>query len=276
MNEEFEIYCNGIIDMFVPRTLRHHQSLPVWYTSDTSNLLKLVETRRRLYQSKPTSYRKQKLFEMQKLLLEEADCDKSEYQYKLFSSGKTNFLFKHFISMNKNVDIPEVLRFGTVEAETMQQKANLLSEYFQSVYSQPRKISTRQTSEVTEGLVTNFSVSKQLIRSILEETDETKSKGPDGIPPIFFRKLAEPMRCAFNTLFRTVKRLKAIPEDWKTGTISPIHKRGSKNAVENYRPVTLLNFASKTIERYVNVPLYNHLATLVSNCQHGFIKNRSV
>ena len=124
--------------------------------------------------------------------------------------------------------------------------------------------------------MTDFSVSQRLIRSILEETDETKSRGPDGIPPIFFKKLAEPMSCAFNTLFRTVKRLKAIPEDWKTGAISPIHKKGSKNAVENFRHVTLLNFASKTLERCMNVPLYNHLATLVSNCQHGIIKNRSV
>ena len=121
--------------------------------------------------------------------------------------------------------------------------------------------------------MTIFSLSKRLFRSILEETDETKSRGPDGIPEIFFKKLAEPMSCASNTLFRTVKRLTAIPEDWKTGAISPIHKKGSKNAVENYRPVTLLNFASKTLERCMNVPLYSHLATLVSNCQHGFIKN---
>ena len=159
MNKEFEIYCNGIIDMFLPRRTRHRQSLPVWYTSDTANLLKRVETQRRLYQSKPTSYRKQKLSEMEKLLLEEAERNKSEYQYKVFSSRRTNFLFKHFKSMNKNAGIPEVLRFGTVEAKTMQQKANLLNEYFQSVYSQPCKVSTRQTSEVTEGLVTNFSVS---------------------------------------------------------------------------------------------------------------------
>ena len=53
--------------------------------------------------------------------------------------------------MNKNADIPEVLRFGTVEAKTMNQKANLSNEYFQSVYPEPCKISTRQTSEVTEG-----------------------------------------------------------------------------------------------------------------------------
>ena len=269
-------YSYGIIDMFVPQTTRHRQSLPLWYTSNTSNLLKRVETQRRLFKSKPTSYRKQKLSEMEKLLLEKAERDKLEYQYKLFSSRKMNFLLKQFKSMNKNADIPEVLRFGTVEAKTIQQKANLLNEYFQSVYSQPCKISTRQTSEVTEGLVTVFSVSKRIIRSILDETDETKSSGPDGIPPIFFKKLAEPMSCAFNTLFETVKRLKAIPEDWKTGVISPIHKKGSKNAVENNRLITLLNFASKTLERCMNVPLYNHLATLVSNCQHGFIKNRSV
>ena len=241
--------------MFVPRRTRHRQSLPVWCTSDTSNMLKRVETQKRLYQSKPTSYRKQKLSEMEKLLLEEAERNKSEYQYKLFSSRKRNFLFTHFKTMNESADIPEVLRFGTVEAETMQQKANLLNEYIQSVFSQPCKISTRQTSEVTERLVTNFSVSKRLIGSILEETDETKSRGPDGIPPIFLKKLAEPLSCAFNTLFRTVKRLKAIPEDWKTGAISPIHKKGSKNVVENYRPVTLLKFASETLERCMNVPL---------------------
>ena len=124
--------------------------------------------------------------------------------------------------------------------------------------------------------MTNFSVSKRLITSILEETDETKLRGPDGIPPSFFKKLAEPMSCAFNTLFKTVKRLNAIPQEWKTGAISPIHTKANKNAVENYRPVTLLNFASKILERCMNVPLYNHLATLVSKCQHGFTKNRSV
>ena len=101
MNKEFEIYCNGIIDMFAPRRTRQRQSLQVWYTSDTSNLLKRVQTQRRLYQSKPTSYRKQKLSEMEKLLLEEAERDKSEYQYELFSSRKTNFFFKHFKSMKK-------------------------------------------------------------------------------------------------------------------------------------------------------------------------------
>ena len=65
--------------------------------------------------------------EKEKLPLEEAERDKSQYHYKLFSSRETNFLFKHFKSMNKNADIPEVLGFGTVEAKTMQQKANLSS-----------------------------------------------------------------------------------------------------------------------------------------------------
>ena len=160
MNKELKIYCSGIIDKFVPRRTIHRQSPPVWCTSDTSHLLKRVETQRRLYQSKLTSYRKQELSEMEKLLLEEAERDKSQYQYKLFSSRKTTFIFKHFKSMNKNADIPEIFRFGTVEAKTMQQKANHLNEFFQSVYSQPCKISTRQTSEVTEGLMTNFPVAK--------------------------------------------------------------------------------------------------------------------
>ena len=69
MNIEYNEYCNSIIDQIVTRT-EHRQSLPIWYSSTTSNLLKRLQTQREQYKAKPTSYRKQKLMELEKTLLE--------------------------------------------------------------------------------------------------------------------------------------------------------------------------------------------------------------
>ena len=51
--------------------------------------------------------------------------------------------------------------------------------------------------------------------------------------------------------------------------------RESKESVENYRPISLLPIISKALERCVYQRFYGHVAHLVSERQHGFLRNRS-
>ena len=179
--------------------------------------------------------------------------------------------------MNKT-SIPDELRLGEKTATNMQEKVELFNEYFQSVYTpeNPTKFELPSLSQSCEPILTNFSISKKIIRRILVETDVTKSRGPEGIPPVFFKELAEPMSQALHIIFKAIKRRRTIPDEWKVGAVSPIHKKGDKHLIENYRPVTLLNFASKVLERCMNEPLNNHFMNFVTESQHGFIKNKSV
>ena len=65
-----------------------------------------------------------------------------------------------------------------------------------------------------------------------------------------------------------------LPQDWKTGYIVPIFKKGSKT---NYRPVCLTSVVLKLLESIVGDALFSYISqnNLFSDSQHGFVPHRS-
>ena len=63
-----------------------------------------------------------------------------------------------------------------------------------------------------------------------------------------------------------------FPSDWKKAHVVPVHKKGDKQCLKNYRPIYLLPICSKIFERLI----YNELLTfftdnnLISPNQSGF------
>ena len=52
-----------------------------------------------------------------------------------------------------------------------------------------------------------------------------------------------------------------MPNKWKIAKVTPIHRKGNTNDYNNYRPISVLNTCSKTLERAVNKQLIDHLET---------------
>ena len=54
--------------------------------------------------------------------------------------------------------------------------------------------------------------------------------------------------------------------------VTPIHKKGDKNLVKNYRPISLLPICSKIFENFLSAQLYSYLVNhdLISKNQAGF------
>ena len=48
------------------------------------------------------------------------------------------------------------------------------------------------------------------------------------------------------------------PDYWKKSNVVPIHKKESKNLIENYRPICILPVFSKVFERIILNSLFNH------------------
>ena len=63
-----------------------------------------------------------------------------------------------------------------------------------------------------------------------------------------------------------------FPSEWKKANVVPVHKKGNKQTLENYRPVSLLPICSKIFERLIYNSLFEFFIAneLISSNQFGF------
>ena len=59
-------------------------------------------------------------------------------------------------------------------------------------------------------------------------------------------------------LFRSILEEGVFPDDWKKSNVVPIHKKGSKNLIKNYRLISLLPIFSKVFEILMFNSLINY------------------
>ena len=102
--------------------------------------------------------------------------------------------------------------------------------------------------------------------------DVNKALGPDGIPARVLKECANELAPSLCYLFNKSLSLCVVPSQWELAHVVPIHKKGSKEHVSSYRPVSLLCILSKVLERCVFDRLYKHLAPVLQDAQHGFIR----
>jgi Reverse transcriptase (RNA-dependent DNA polymerase) len=83
-----------------------------------------------------------------------------------------------------------------------------------------------------------------------------------------------PAFCSMYLLFfnRIIQEGK-IPVNWKSALITPVHKKGPKHLIENYRPVSGLCSLSKLFERCI-LGLMD-CSSIEGEHQHGFRRNHS-
>ena len=67
----------------------------------------------------------------------------------------------------------------------------------------------------------------------------------------------------------------SIPDDWKLANVVPVHKKGSKSNVENYRPISLTSLIMKQYEKIVRKRLMDLVGDMISSKQHGFLPFKS-
>ena len=78
-------------------------------------------------------------------------------------------------------------------------------------------------------------------------------------------------------IFRNCINNSTFPDLWKKSNICPIHKKGDKQIINNYRPVSLLPICGKIFERLIFNSLFEYLEKykLLSAHQSGFQANDS-
>jgi hypothetical protein len=125
------------------------------------------------------------------------------------------------------------------------------------------------------GDITSIELSSTSVGAVLSKLDISKSEGPDMIPPILLVNCADELSIPLNILFKRSITEGYLPSIWKKAFISPVHKKGPKNDVTNYRPISKLCIIAKVLEKIIYEQLYSAIGTFLPSSQHGFLKGRS-
>ena len=68
-----------------------------------------------------------------------------------------------------------------------------------------------------------------------------------------------------------------FPSALKIAVVKPVFKSGDKKSLTNYRPISILPYLSKLLEKIIHLRIMSFLnkSNILSSCQFGFQKNKS-
>jgi hypothetical protein len=171
---------------------------------------------------------------------------------------------------------PKMLTYGDMKVTDGVEICNAFNGFFKSVFGVPsqNKVDTNcysiSNDDISKITVSVFTVEKQL-----KLLDPYKGAGCDGIPPVFWRNCAETLSLPLALVFNISLNNGVFPNIWKKAHIVPIHKKGTKSKIENYRGISILNTVGKVFEKIVFDAIYPVICKELPDNQHGFLKRRS-
>lgn len=273
----------GIFDEHVPKVTPRVSNCPIWYDKKILNLKNI---------------RNKEFNRLCKNRMNNRDADDSDfcqarddfdnYQKQLYeryvkdlAENSKNDSKKFWSMINgkrKSNSLPCKLTYETEIATTDQDKANLFSKFFQSVYANHEKdndlmnfINSRDDSNCFK-----FTVSQDMIFNTLKAMDLNKGMSPDFVAPIFLRECADFLVEPLYTIYSKSLDDYVYPQSWKMGYITPIFKAGKKSDVTNYRGVSIMPNLAKVFEIMIHKQMRLIVDPLLSKRQHGFLSSRCI
>lgn len=199
-------------------------------------------------------------------------------QRKLKVSPKS--FWKYIDEQRKESGLPSSMFHNGQLASNLEEICSLFCAKFSSIFSN-EYLSQDQISLAathfphTKNSLHSISVNERMLNSAFSKLKPSHSAGPDGIPASVLKNCAIGLFSPLCHLFNLSLSKGIYPSLWKTAFIFPIHKKGNKRDVDNYRGISALNAVSKLFELVVLEPIFSHCKHYISTDQHGFMPKRS-
>ena len=124
----------------------------------------------------------------------------------------------------------------------------------------------------TDKRVDHIAIENDEIISLIRKINPTKATGSDEISGQMLLLCGESVVLPLQIIFRNILSTSIYPHMWKLANVTPIFKKGDKQLIKNYRPISLLPICGKILEKIIFNKLYNYLHSnnLITKNQSGF------
>ena len=255
-----------------------------WFTTTLRQLKRKCMRKYNLFKKNRNSETWQTYKELQKeyhknLIKSKTEFETNTYR-KLIESGAKNSklwwrLTKNILKADNKSDSIPTLETDEKCIDNDEDKAEAFNEFF-------LRMSTLDNSDgdlpeerniINHNSLDTIDITEEDVLDQLKNLDTNKALGPDGISPRLLKIAAKPISKILQYIFNLSIKTSKFPSAWKKANVVPIHKKGDKSVIDNYRPVSLLSVVAKVFERIVFKYVYNHFRDnfVISVYQSGFL-----
>lgn len=172
------------------------------------------------------------------------------------------------------------MSYGTDSAASPADICRLFACHFSSVFKQDNASSQHINAalgNVPQDVLgmQNIVFSEADISDAINKLKSSCQPGPDGIPPIVLKRCAVALCAPLTSICNQSIAQSTFPDEWKESVLFPVHKRGDRGNVTNYRGITSLCAGSRLLEILVSKILFHEVKNHISCDQHGFYAGRS-
>lgn len=198
-------------------------------------------------------------------------------QTDLISNPKHFFQFIN--SKRKSDGYPSTLKYNNFSSSDPKHISNLFADFFGQAFSpNDTEVDTNYFNHMNSCTQISLTPINICLSSVINKIRLLKndfSSGPDGIPAVVLKYCVSNLAKPLTDLFQLSVSQGLFPKVWKDSLIIPIHKKGCKGDISNYRPIAKLSCIPKMFESIIYDILLLHCKPLFSPKQHGFLSGRS-
>lgn len=280
-NDSVEIFysnLNECISTYVPQKISKTNKYPIWFSQA---LIKINKEKNKIHKrwkkyKNPVDYDEFSLLRSRERRVRDTCFQK--YTLTIQNEIKSNpkKIWSYVKNMRGSSNYPKSMTYGNVTHNDGQSICDAFNNFFYSVFGTTNKNCTPSSKiDFTNNSISRTYVSPNTVKKHLIKLDINKGAGSDEIPQIFWHSCADTICVPISNIFNKSLNEGIFPDYWKKAHIVPIHKQKSKNCIENYRGISILNTIGKVFEKIIYDTLYPVVSQGIPSTQHGFLKKRS-
>ena len=269
----FKQVLNHFLQIHIPKITIKSRSHPPWFDSECYIKCREKERLHKKYKRTKSILDELKFRNCRR---EFKSLIKSKIRDNLYCCKDNNIITKnfwsHIKSKTKSSRIPEVLKHKNSISSHNVTKANMFNKYFFDQFSSSSSYNV--DIDFSNDNVFDIDFSCTRIKGLLDNLNVNKAPGPDGIHGLVLKHCSGSLCRPLSIMFKLIYNTGSIPLEWKSATVVPIHKKGDKALICNYRPISLLCLIAKIMERIIQNDLLDRCREFINPFQHGFLSTR--